>query len=307
MHYLGIFNGGSGTFRTMDMAAFSERATACLAAHGHSLAVQVVDGDGLLRALSAAVTDPGCDALLVGGGDGTISAAAEACFRGGKPLAVLPAGTMNLFARSLGVPLGLDAALVALAAGTVQRVDIATANGRPFVHQYSVGIHTRLVRLREQFVYKSRWGKIVASFRAIVRAVSRPPVFWAEIRTARGVERRKATGVTVTNNVLGEGHVPHADHLDRGVLGVYVLKPMRPLALARLCLDVMRGRWKASPLLSEREVEAVTLTFPQRKSTAQALVDGELLPLAARVELAIHPLALQVVMPQGEVALAAAE
>jgi diacylglycerol kinase family enzyme len=138
---------------------------------------------------------------------------------------------------------------------------------------------------------------MVASVRAIVRAVRRPPVFWAEIRTARGLERRKATGITVTNNLLGEGHVPHADELDRGVLGVYVLKPLPPLALARLCFDVITGRWKGTPQLSEKEVREVTLVFRRRKSSALALIDGELAPLAARVELRVHPGALHIVSP----------
>ena len=297
MHYIGVLNRDGGTFRTMDMEAFAAQAVSIFAEQGHRLDPRIVGGRELIDELNKAATDPLADAVLAGGGDGTISAAAEICFRAGKPLAVLPAGTMNLFARSLKVPLALDAALKALAAGTTRNVDIATANGEAFVHQYSVGIHARLVRMREQLVYRSRWGKMVASVRAIVRAVRRPPVFWAEIRTARGLERRKATGITVTNNILGEGHYPHADDLDRGVLGVYVLKPLPPLALARLCVEVILGRWKGSPQVSEKEVSEVTLVFPRRKSSAQALIDGELSPLAALVELRIHPGALKVIAP----------
>jgi diacylglycerol kinase family enzyme len=147
---------------------------------------------------------------------------------------------------------------------------------------------------------------MVASVRAIVRAVRRPPVFWAEIRTSRGLERRKATGITVTNNALAEGHIPHADELDRGVLGVYVVKPMGPLALARLCVGVIIGRWKASPMVSEKEVRQMTLVFPRRKFSAQALIDGELSPLPSRVDLQIHPGGLKVVAPVEAPAMVAA-
>lgn len=297
MHYIGIFNRAGGTFRTMDMDAFTANAVRVFAEHGHTLDPRVVDGENLIEELERAARDPQANALLVGGGDGTISSAAEICFRSGVLLAVLPAGTMNLFARSLQIPQALDEALLALAAGETRRVDIATANGKAFVHQYSVGIHTRLVRMREELEYKSRIGKMIATVRAIIRAVRRPPVFWAEIRTGRGMERRKASGVTVTNNVLGEGHIPHADELDRGVLGVYVLKPLAPLALAKLCFDVIMGRWKGNPEVTEKEVTEVTLVFAKRKSSALALIDGELTPLAARVELRVHPGALQVVAP----------
>ena len=83
-----------------------------------------------------------------------------------KALAILPAGTMNLFARSLGIPLTLDAAVQSFADGKVQAVDIATANGQPFVHQFSIGMHAKLVHLREKMDFGSRLGKIRASARA---------------------------------------------------------------------------------------------------------------------------------------------
>lgn len=306
MRFIGVLNKDGGTFRTMDMDAFAANAARIFAEHGHSLDVRVVEGSKLISTLEEAAIDQAADAILAGGGDGTISAAAQICFQAGKPLAVVPAGTMNLFARSLKIPMDLDEAILALASGTPRAVDIATANGEAFVHQYAVGIHTRLVKIREQMTYRSRLGKMMASVRAIVRAVSRPPSFSAEIITARGLERRKVTGISISNNALAEGHIPHADELDRGVLGVYVVKPMAPLALARLCFDVIMGRWKASPMVSEKEVRQVTLTFPRRKFSAQALIDGELVPLPSRVDLKIHPGALLVVAPVEVPALVAA-
>ena len=154
MRFVGVFNRDGGTFRTMDMDQFSAEATRILGEHGHSIEIELVEGKQLIAALERAVARKDVDVLLAGGGDGTISAAAEAAFRSGMPLAVLPAGTMNLFARSLHLPLDLPGALNAIATGEVRAVDIATANGKPFVHQYSVGIHTRLVRIREEMTYQ---------------------------------------------------------------------------------------------------------------------------------------------------------
>src|SRR5690606_6356295 len=116
-----------------------------------------------------------------GGGDGTISAAAGVCFRHGKALGVLPAGTMNLAARTLRMPLDLEEAIAAIAGGRFYNVDIATANGRPFVHQFSVGLHARLVQAREKIHYSNRWQKMFASGRAIVEAVSRRLKFEVEL------------------------------------------------------------------------------------------------------------------------------
>lgn len=297
MHFIGVLNKDGGTFRTMDMPAFAASAEAAFAAQGHSLECRIVGGDELEAELERAASDPASDALLAGGGDGTISAAAGICFRHRMALAVLPAGTMNLFARSLGVPLQLEAAVDAIARGEVGAVDIATANGRPFVHQFSVGMHSRLVKIRNSLSYSSRWGKIVASVQAVALALSRPLVFAADITTRSGSERRKATAIAVSNNVLGEGHVPYAEAVDRGVLGIYVVRPMPAYELARLALSLVFGNWKAHPLVSEKEVEQVILSFPKRKRSAQAVIDGELIPLAPRVDLRIHARGLKVVLP----------
>jgi diacylglycerol kinase family enzyme len=300
MHFIAVFNKDGGTFRTMDIAAFSATATRIFEAAGHTIDCRAVEGRNLIRELERAARDPASDALLAGGGDGTISAAAGICFKHKMPLAVLPAGTMNLFARSLKVPLNLEQALTALANGEADQVDIATANGRPFVHQYSVGMHSRLVRIRNGLTYNSRIGKMLASVRAVGATLSRPLVFDAEIRTPNGIENRRATAISISNNVLGEGHVPYAETVDQGVLGVYVFKPMPPLELARLAFSLLVGTWKHHPLVSERQVEQVTLNFPRLKAGAKAVIDGELIDLDKRVELKVHQQALQVIVPKVE-------
>ncbi|MHB1103881.1 MAG: diacylglycerol/lipid kinase family protein [Devosia sp.] len=306
MHFIGVFNEDGGKFRTMDLGVFAARVKDIMAEHGHTVEIRIVAGKDLIPELVRAAEDPASQALLAGGGDGTISAAAEVCFRTGMPLAVIPAGTMNLFARSLKIPLNPEEAVKALAAGRMVGVDIATANGTPFVHQYSVGIHTRLVRIRESMKYRGRLGKMLASLRAIGLAVYRPPRFDAEIRTKRGVDIRKASGITVSNNLLAEGHIPHADGIDRGVLGVYVVDPMPAFELAKFCLQVLLGTWKGHPLVSEKEVTFVSLRFPKRKFSAQALIDGELVALEKRVDIQIHPRALNVIAPLAQPAVAAA-
>ena len=300
MHFIGVLNRDGGTFRTMDMAAFAANATRIFAEAGQTLDCRVVEGRALIKELERAAGDPASEAVLAGGGDGTISAAAAICFKHEMPLAVVPAGTMNLFARSLKVPLNLEQALTALADGVLDQVDIATANGLPFVHQYSVGMHSRLVRIRNGLAYKSRWGKMLASVRAVGATLSRPLVFDAEIRTPTGIENRRAMAISVSNNLLGEGHVPYAEQVDGGVLGVYVVRPMPPAEAARLAFSLLVGTWKQHPLVSERQVEEVTLSFPRRKKSAKAVIDGELIALDRRVELKVHRGALQVIVPKIE-------
>ncbi len=297
MRIIAVLNRDGGTLRTMDLAAFCATAVAIFARHGHQLDCQIVSGSEVDAALRKAATSTGVDAVLAGGGDGTISTAAGIAYETGMPLAVLPAGTMNLFARALKVPLVLEEALEALAAGEIGAVDIATANDRTFVHQFGVGVHARLVRIRENLSYGSRYGKMLASLRAIGAAAINPPQFEAEFHTGAGIEKRRVSGIAVSNNPLGEGQI-HADRLDGGVLGVYVAAPLSTSALLKLVADVFMGTWRASPAVTEKEVNEVTLHFPKRKRGAHAVIDGELIKLDRSVTLKIHPGALKVVMPK---------
>jgi diacylglycerol kinase family enzyme len=204
---------------------------------------------------------------------------------------------MNLFARALQLPQDLEAALEALAGGEVRAVDIATANGTPFVHQFGVGIHARLVRIRNGFTYRSRIGKMWASVRAVSGAIVNPPRFALEIATPAGREKRVASGIAVSNNPAGDGHIPYADELDQGVLGVYIARPMSSWALLKLLVQVLVGHWRRHPAVLEREVTELVLSFPRRKRSARAVIDGELIELESQVEIKVHPGALRVLAP----------
>ena len=298
MRFVAVLNRDGGTLRTMDIDAFCAQAKTIFERHGHELDCRVVAGKRVEATLRAVARIEGIDALLAGGGDGTISAAAGVAFASGMPLGVLPAGTMNLFARALGMPLTLPEALEAIAGGELGAVDIATANDRPFVHQFGVGVHARLVRIRENMSYGSRVGKMLASLRAIAAAAVNPPEFTAEIRSENGVETRRVAGIAVSNNPLGSGRVPFAERLDGAVLGVYVASPLSTWALVKLASAVFRGTWRASPVVSEEEVAEVTLHFPHRKRGAQAVIDGELIRLDRLVTLKVHPQGLKVMLPK---------
>lgn len=252
MRFIAVLNRDGGTLRTMNLDELSATASAIFERHGHHLDCRIVPGKAVEKTLRKAADTEGVDAIIGGGGDGTISTAASIAFETGRPLAVLPAGTMNLFARALKVPLVLNDALEAIAGGEIGLVDIATANDHAFVHQFSVGIHARLVRIRENMTYGSRVGKMFASLRAIAAAAINPPDFEAEFHTSTGLEKRRVSGITVSNNPVGERQI-HADSLDAGVLGVYVAAPMSTSALLRLAADVLLGSWRDSPMIWRRK------------------------------------------------------
>lgn len=300
MRFQGVLNRGGGTLRTMDVEAFAEASRQALEAAGHTARFRLVDGDGVVEALAEAAQAPDVDVVMAGGGDGTISAAAGALMGSSKALAILPAGTMNLFARGLGIPLDLEAAVAAFAGGKPRAVDIATANGRPFVHQFSVGMHSELIRRREEMDYSSRPGKIRASVVAAVATVVQPPRVRFHLELPSAEIAAVASSLSVSNNVFGDGPLPVATHPNGGELGIYIARAHRGGEILRILLSIAAGRWKQDAAIEMHTAPRVVLRVDRAARGFQCAIDGELLPLEARTEIVIHPRALNVLLPTEE-------
>ena len=116
MKVLALLNRDGGTLKTTDLDWLRTLIEDEFKMHGHQIEIAICSGDAIVDSIREAVDRPDLDILLVGGGDGTVSAAAAACAQTQTALAILPAGTMNLFARTLQIPLGLEQAVAALAA-----------------------------------------------------------------------------------------------------------------------------------------------------------------------------------------------
>lgn len=283
-----FFNRDGGTFRTMDMEDFAARAVAIFAAAGHDFSAAVVAGDEMSPLMRAAAEEGGLDGIVAGGGDGTISAAAGIAWRHGLALGVVPAGTMNLFARALKLPLAPLAALEVLARGDVLPVDIASANGRPFIHQFSAGLHARMVRYRDRMSFVSRLGKLRASARAALGVMFNPPVFEVEYAVGERRERRRASAISVSNNAFGDHPLLVPDTVTGGRLGFYVASPLSPSGVTRLAFDILRGRLKENAAVHFQDVPELMLHFPRAPRSARCVIDGELVPMPRDVVLKIH-------------------
>jgi len=297
MRFAAVLNRDGGTLRTTDLSALSDQIKNTLEAAGHVIDIEIVAGDTIEAALQKAAARRGVDVVLAGGGDGTISAAAALLMNRKKALGVLPAGTMNLFARGLGIPQTLDAALKSFADGEVIAVDIASANGRPFVHQFSIGLHARMVHLREKMEFGSRLGKMRASARAAWATINNPPAMKVMLTIGEAELVTRTTGIGITNNLFGEGHLPYADDPAGGVLGIYVSVARQRAELARFLFDVARGKWRDSEHVEIHQADRVMLKIQSSSTRFRAVIDGELVKLDRETTLEIHPGALHVLVP----------
>jgi diacylglycerol kinase family enzyme len=211
---------------------------------------------------------------------------------------------MNLFARSLKLPLDIWQVLDALAEGKPEAIDIASANGQSFVHQFSAGLHARMVRYRNSMHFASRLGKIRASTRAAIGVMLNPPEFEVEFTVDGKTAYRKVSAISVSNNEFGRDPLMYADSLNRGRLGFYLAEPMKPAGVAKLTLDILRGRLKENASVTAMTATELELHFPRHRKDVRCVIDGELLPMKRDVVLKIHAGELKVLVNQPQTASA---
>ena len=295
-----VLNRDAGTLRGLDPQKVGDEIADIFRAAGHHVDVEVAVGRDAVAAIERSCKSKSADAVVVGGGDGTVSAAAAAAAESGITLGILPLGTMNFFARSLSIPADVKRAAAALAGAEVAEVDIARINGRWFVHSVALGLHPAMVAEREKMDYGSRYGKMLGSLRAFIRVVRNPRRFHVVIETDGKTVSRRTAGVVISNNPLGEGHMPYADRLNDGVLAVYVTTARGWAGLTRVTAAAARGAAAEHPLVEMLETTTATIATGSR--SVPVTVDGELQLLRGPLKLECVAGGLKVLKPAPAVA-----
>ena len=252
-------------------------------------------GDQIRAAMEKAVED-GCETLVAGGGDGTINTAAQILLGHNVSLGVLPLGTLNHFAKDLGIPLELDAAAQVVLDGVVCAVDVGEVNGRVFLNNSSLGVYPAVVRLRERY-QASGLGKWIAALWASLAVLRRDPFMAVRIIVEDQAIVRRTPFVFVGNNeykMVGL-HAGSRASLVSGHLSVYVLNAERRRGLLLLASRVLfRGVQRVQELDLLTVEEAVIETKRRRLPVA---TDGEVVPLESPLRYRIRPAALTVHVP----------
>lgn len=181
------------------------------------------------------------DAVIVGGGDGTINSALKPVLEAGLPLGILPMGTANDLARTLGVPVDLYDACALIASQQTREIDVGWANDRPFVNAAGMGLSTRIAR------HMTRDSKRILGplsyMSAVLDAFRTHRPFRAIIRSPSGTREVSSIQITVGNGVYYGGGTPLAQDcaIDDGCLDLYSVRPQPLLRLASVAFAVRRG------------------------------------------------------------------
>ncbi len=236
------------------------------------------------------------DGVVIAGGDGTISGAGIALYHSGLPLGILPLGTANDLARTLGIPDDPVQAAAIVAAGHTRQVDLGTVNGRPFFNVASVGVTVEITRRLSKDA-KRRLGALAYPWTAL-KVVMSYRRFSAIIRCGSSVHRVKTLQVAVGNGrFYGGGMVVSADAaIDDNMLNVYSLEPESTWSLPFMARAFRAGEHDAIPYVrTDRSpvVEVVT-RLPMPISA-----DGEITTVTP-ARFGIIPRAVTVMVPAPE-------
>lgn len=140
------------------------------------------------------------EVLAAAGGDGTISAVAALVRGTGTALGVMPFGTLNHFAKDLGIPLEPVEAARVIAGGRRKAVDLGEVNGRIFINNASLGLYPGMVRERERQQRRLRRSKRHAMMWATLAVLNRPPLLDLRLELDDKVQDCRAPFVFVGNN-----------------------------------------------------------------------------------------------------------
>lgn len=288
-----LLNAASGSGSAAEAAKTIER---LFGEAGREARVELVESGDRLRSLARDAAKGHPEAVVAGGGDGTISTVAEELTGTDIPLGVLPLGTLNHFAKDLGIPLDLEGAVGVILGGRITKVDVGEVSGHIFLNNSSIGVYPRLLRLRERYRERGR-SKWIAAFWAMLAVLRRHSFMAVRIVADGETIVRRTPFVFVGNNAYRmEGlNAGSRDSLTDGRLAIYIMNANGRRSLLWLAWSVLIGRARRIQeleMLSVLEAQVET-----RRPKLQVALDGEVLEERDPLGYRVRPAALAVFTP----------
>jgi len=252
-------------------------------------------GIEIVRELGGTLPDGslGVDAIVVAGGDGTMVHAIRRAIAYHVPIGLVPLGTFNELARTLGIPLDVARACATIAAGHRRAVDVARVNGVYYLNEASIGISSRIARLQMP-EDKQRFG-FLAIVATALQAFAHSQPMRIEVGFDGGFERFRTVQLTIANSHRFGGVFSVADAaIDDGWLDLYSIEIHGIVEAFSVARAILRGSRESVPGLRTFRSHAF---YVKGRSRHRITADGEPAGYTpARFELL--PKALEVFTPE---------
>jgi diacylglycerol kinase family enzyme len=276
--------------------ANAEAVASALREAGIDAPIEAVEGHEIFDRAKAAIAQ-GAGLIIVGGGDGSVSSAAQAVAETDAKLGILPLGTLNHLARDLGIPLNLQDSAKLIGSGRPRSIDVAEVNGRTFVNNAAIGLYPLMVVDRETQQHRLGRSKRLAMLVASARTLARFHHQRLKLSADGGEARVDTPMLFVGNNEyrLAFPAAGQRDRLDGGQLCVMVMRkkgiPGFLAALARALLGIPHSDDMV-------RIDGVhELRVDSARSTITLALDGETLAMKPPLEFRIRRGALNVIAP----------
>lgn len=234
--------------------------------------------------------------VVAAGGDGTVSAVASCLDGTHTALAVLPIGTLNHFARDLGIPSDLRQAVEAIAHGQPVGVDLGEVNKRPFINNASLGIYPDIVRDRTRQQRRLGRGKYWAMLWATLSVLRRSPFLSLVMEIDGKPVHCRSPFVFVGNNdyVMQGFSIGTRSSLRDGRLSIYTTQRRTRSGLVRLAFRALFGRLHQADDFAI--ANAGSLRIESRRRWLLVATDGEVTAMETPLEFRVRPGALSVIL-----------
>ncbi len=299
MHLCVILNAQSGTLQQTNASRVRDELTEAFQQAGHSVRAELTDGAGLSQALRTACAERP-DAIVIGGGDGTIRSAGAALVGSGIALGVLPFGTMNLLAHDLGIPMDVADALRVLANAEVTHIDVGDVNGEMFLCKSCIGIVPVLSEVRERYRSRPWYVGVPLTAWYFVRVLFGFRRMGLQVDRGYGREKRRCIALEVNNNsaVSGPFHFPRRRLPNQGKLEVVYVESPSGWGYVWANILGLLG-FSRNHVHVEAQVMTSLQVFRRRRRRLWVANDGELVRLKTPLSYTLHPQALAVLVPRG--------
>lgn len=289
-----LINCSAGTVDNRE--GLSERITQAFAKAKVDAEVELIEG-GKCEIRCRTFADRGTELVVVGGGDGTLSAAASALAGTKTALGILPLGTLNHFARDLALPLKWKEAVDLIARRPERSVDIGQMNDRIFVNNSAIGLYPLMLIDRDLQRMKlgrtKRRAMMVASFRTLWR--------FGHERLTLTINDEKArvdTPLLFVGNNRYRTDIAAAgrrESIDEGFLSVYVMRKKTRRGFIAASIRALFNRARDDDMVRVERVERLRVT--SRRASLAVSLDGEVVRATPPLDYRIRKQALRVIAP----------
>lgn len=214
------------------------------------------------------------DCIVIGGGDGSLNAALGTLVDTRLPMGILPLGTANDLARTLGIPTDIDAAIDIISRGLVHPIDVGNVNGHYFFNVANIGVGVEVMRSMSAEI-KQRLG-VLSYAHCLVKAIKSYRPFRAEIICDGRRIKVRSIQIAVGNGRHYGGGMTVAERaqIDDGRLWLYSLAPVGIWELIKLAPAMRSGRFDDVDPIGVAEGEVIELAT---RRPMPVTADGELL------------------------------